>query len=228
MSHPFILLQRFGLEATGVMQVGASSGQEVEAIAASGVQVAVLIEPLSVPYQKLCERTKKYPSMIAIRALCSNVAGEVVDFKVASNGGMSSSILEPSNHKIIHPDVKFFDKISIKTTTVDHIVNVLREKIGNHTKKINTLMMDVQGAEHLVIEGAKNFLDQIDYIFCEVSLGGLYEGDMAVEALQDFLAQRGFRICWLEINRKGWGDALFIRSKFFEVMRVQAGGSAED
>ncbi|MFM7027730.1 MAG: FkbM family methyltransferase [Chakrabartia sp.] len=222
MAHPFALLQRLALPCTGVLQIGASFGQEVEAIAASGAKMAVLVEPLPGPFQKLSEKIRPYRYMIAVRALCSSVAGETVNFQIASNGGMSSSILEPEAHKTIYPNVEFPQTIQIKTTSVDVLMGLLAEKIGRAPAEINTLLMDVQGAEHLVLQGAEKTLSQIDYIFCEVSLGGLYKGDLSVEALQAYLMPQGFRVCWLEMNRRGWGDALFIREKFFDVMRVKA------
>ncbi|OOY96166.1 FkbM family methyltransferase [Solemya velum gill symbiont] len=219
MAHPFTLLKKRNLSCTGVLQVGASYGQEVEAIADSGASISILVEALPEQFKHLSEKISKYQNIFAVNALCSDKSGELVDFNIASNTGMSSSLLKPGVHERVYPEVKFISRRQFKTISVDDLFSFVSENVGGSLSSINTMLMDVQGAEHLVLKGASSTLKQIDYIFCEVSYGGLYEGDYSLEELQGFLMKNDYRLCWLSIKREGWGDALFVRSHFFDIFQ---------
>lgn len=214
MSHPFQIMKVNGFKISGILQIGASSGQEVEAISNSGSSISILVEPLPEPYSILKEKAMKFKNMTTIQALCSNKSGEEVDFQIADNGGMSSSILKPENHLKIHPEVKFKYSKKIKTITVDDMMSAVKKRLGLPIEKIDTLLMDVQGAEHLVIEGSAWTLRKIKYVYCEVSYGGLYKGDMPLEEFQKMMQDHGFRMHTLIMGRKGWGDALFVRDEY--------------
>lgn len=214
-------MKRLGLRCSGVLQVGANVGQEVDAIAGSGAEVAVLVEPLKGPYTALAEKVRGRKGLIAVRCLCSSTTGAIVRFNVASNEGMSSSILEPLAHVDIVPEVSFPGAIELRTIPVDDLIADMALKMSRPFSRINTMILDVQGAEHLVLQGATRTLRHVHHIYTEVNLGGLYRNDMALDALQQFLSERGFQITWLELSRKGWGDALFTRREFFEISRFQ-------
>ena len=62
--------------------------------------------------------------------------------------------------------------------------------------------------------GARETLRTVNYIWLEVSFGGLYEGDTGLYEMIDFLRGQGFDIYNLVMMRS-WGDALFIRSGLF-------------
>ena len=72
------------------------------------------------------------------------------------------------------------------------------------------LVMDVQGAELIVLQGALKTLEQCDAVYLEVSEAPLYEGGCTLEQLIAFLKPLGFRIKWLELNSLNWGNAFFV------------------
>ena len=211
MAHPFKIMSANGFRPSGVLQIGANNGQEVEAIASSGSRVSILVEPLPGPYGELKTKAMKFPNMTTIQAVCSDKSGDEVTFYVANNAGKSSSILEPKNHLKLYPEIAFLEEIKMESATVDDILAILKSKLGLEIDRIDTLMMDVQGAEHLVVRGAEWTLRKINYLFCEVSYGDLYNGDMPLEEFQKFLSSYGFRLYFLTMTRKGWGDALFVK-----------------
>ncbi len=161
MAHPFNIMANMGLSCNGVLQVGASFGHEVEPIVNSGSKLSVLIEALPEPYSVLVNKIKPYIDIIAVNALCSNMSGMQVNFNVANNHGMSSSILKPNLHLKIHPEVKFEHTTNLVTTTVDDVCAAVAKKYQVQTWIMDTLLMDVQGAELLVLEGATNLLESI-------------------------------------------------------------------
>lgn len=79
----------------GILQVGASYGQELDAFREAKIKAVILVEPLPEPFVHIAEQCKKLPGFIAVNALCSDAAGQPHQFYVSSNGGQSSSILKP-------------------------------------------------------------------------------------------------------------------------------------
>ena len=75
----------------------------------------------------------------------------------------------------------------------------------------NFIVIDVQGYELEVFKGAKNTLDNIDYIISEINRDELYENCAKIEQLVEFLSNYGFE--FIEHNWVGgtWGDGLFIK-----------------
>ena len=75
--------------------------------------------------------------------------------------------------------------------------------------------IDVQGYELEVFKGGKKTLEKIDYVYCEVNRGEMYEGNPLIEELDVHLGEYGFERVethWPETWYK-WGDALYIKNK---------------
>jgi FkbM family methyltransferase len=171
-----------------------------------------MVEPQPEPFRRLQAATAEIPNFLAIQAVCAALEGVEHDFHVASNSGMSSSILRPSGVLTMAPKIKFDEPIKLVSTTVDRIMTQLADaEPGFSTDAIDLLCIDVQGAELEVLKGATKTLQTVNYVFCEVSYGGVYEGDACIDDIQALLRCYGFRLNWVDINRWNWGDALFIR-----------------
>ena len=199
---------------TGVLQVGASSGQEIGYFLNHGISHAALVEPLDGPFAVLRERCAGLGGFLPVQALCGSRDGEVVEFHVATNNGESSSLLKPLRHLTDYPFVGFPGTVGIQTFTLDRILAAIANQRPDIAQAIKLLFMDVQGAEMKVLHGANAVLHQVDYIYTEVGVGGSYEGDAPLEELIAFLKTYDFRIHELEMNREGWGNAMFIKRRF--------------
>ncbi len=194
-----------------VVQVGANVGQELWAFEHYGIDWAIMIEPLDEPYRKLWKRSKAHPHFLPVQALCSSLEGIEYEFFVSSNRGESSSLLPPARHLIEHPKVEFPTSIKLVSTTVDAIVG---RTLAQHPElswpQLDTMFIDVQGAELKVLMGATTLLQHVRNIHTEVSYD-LYQGGATLEDLQSFLGSFGFRLNSVSLNRHGWGDALFLK-----------------
>lgn len=76
------------------------------------------------------------------------------------------------------------------------------------------LNIDVEGAELKVLEGFKDNLEKINYVFIEVSLAPRFSGSEAtLETIHNYLIERGFGLTEISssIQTLGWGDAFYIR-----------------
>jgi FkbM family methyltransferase len=209
-----VLLDHMGASCSGLIHVGANDGAELGFYLASGIKQALFIEPLDEPFRRLRDHLNAHglPGYQAIQALCSSVDGLEYDFFVSSNAGQSSSFLQPGRHLKEHPDVTFPDSVRLRAKTLDTVVSELEAAgTGFSLQDFDALVLDVQGAEMHVFKGASRVLQQVRIVRAEVNFGGLYKGDSPLEDLQSFLRCYDFRMCDLQMNNFGWGDASFLR-----------------
>lgn len=196
----------------GILQVGASFGQEFKHFVENGVTHGVFVEPLTEPFNHVAGICKQRPGFVAVNALCSDVSGQKHTFHVASNGGMSSSILAPRDHLQVFDYVKFEQTTELISTTVDDIITFLNSNGHQEvTRRLDTLYMDVQGAEFKVLLGAGRTLASVDYIFTELIRGNLYDGMLPLPSYIALLDAQGFTLNNINYNAQHHADALFVR-----------------
>lgn len=174
---------------TGVLHVGANEGQERHTYAKLGLPV-VWVEALPGAFDQLRKNIAPYSNQIAIQALLTDCDGKTYVFRVANNAGASSSILEMKHHKDIWPDVKYIDQIEMVSTT-------LKTMLASHAldvSKFNALVMDTQGSEQLILEGAGELVAGFDFIKTEAADFESYENCATVESLKRYLQPFGFEI----------------------------------
>jgi len=220
LGHPIALIRRLGLDCRGVIHVGANTGQEMESYRFAGLQSVVYIEPIPDVFMKLQRRIAGDSRHHAIKALCTEREGDDVDFYIASNDGQSSSIFEFGSHAEQHPDVTYRSKLRLQTTTLDHIIF---DTPGIQPELLDCLVLDVQGAEANVLLGGERTLALCQFVFTEISEGGVYKGDVPFEEIIAMLKVHGFSLKCLDINRHGWGNAFFVKanpSRDFRPTRV--------
>ena len=201
MSNCLELIESFGLRVSSVLHLGAHFGQEAKAYWEFGIRDAVFVEADPVTFEKLSNELKKYPGYRAVCALLANIDDDLVNFYQASNSGLSSSALRPTGHLDKYKAIKFESIINLKTAKLDSILNESFELIA----------LDVQGFELEVIRGGENTFRRAKVLWIEVSIGGLYAHDAKIEEVVSYLALLNFSLVNVNINNKGWGDALFIR-----------------
>jgi len=196
----------------GILQVGASYGQEIRSFLEAGITAGLLIEPLAEPFSRIAEWCKRTNGFIAFNALCSDSSGEKHTFHIASNDGQSSSIMRPVKHLEMFDFVKFEETVEITSTTIDEIIKFL-EQNGHEliTQQLDTLYMDVQGAEFKVLLGAPSTLKRMNYIFSELIRGELYENTVPLENYCALLEAQGFTLNYINFNKFHHADMLFVR-----------------
>ncbi len=80
------------------------------------------------------------------------------------------------------------------------------------TQSCDCLWVDVQGAELMVLHGAKRLLNNTHSVFIEVATDAdLYKGGCDFDEVTDFLKNRGFRLALLGMDGVQ-GNALYVRA----------------
>jgi len=179
-----------------VVHVGASTGAEVDHYIASGVEKIVLIEPIPSIAQGLAEKWGSGNKVVVYECACMDYDGEI-EFHIADNQGMSSSIYATPNNEMHR--CNFIDKITVQCATLDGLFEEMN---------VDLLVIDAQGSEHKVLDGAKDTLTKTKYIFCEASRTPLYEGACTFQDIRTILSDR-FDLVETYFNDRGTGDALF-------------------
>jgi FkbM family methyltransferase len=173
----------------GVIHAGANSGQERDVYARHGLRV-VWIEPLPAIFEKLKMNIAPYPGQIAIKALLGARDNEPHVLRVSNNEGQSSSILDFKYHKDIWPHVDFVDEIEMRSVTLPAALAANNIDASRY----DALVMDTQGSELLILEGAADLLESFTFIKTEAADFESYVNCATVESLTRFAAGKGFRL----------------------------------
>ncbi len=173
----------FLANANGVIHVGAHTGQEREIY---GDLPVIWIEALPEAFEVLKERIA---GKLNQRALCYLVAdGNHYRFGVANNAGQSSSIFDLALHKELWPDVGYVAALEMPSVTLRDIIHWHHIDLDIY----DTLVLDVQGAELLVLQGAGDHLSRFSWIMTEAADFEAYKGGCQLRDLDEYLTQRGF------------------------------------
>lgn len=173
--------------ASGIIHIGANTGQERDLYARSRLPV-IWVEPIPDVFQELQANIASYPNQRAIRALVTDRDGAEYSFNIANNGGASSSIFDFADHKDIWPEVHYTSSQTIAGVTLATLLD--NESID--LKQYSALVMDVQGAELLVLKGAGERLRDFYYIKAEAADFESYAGCCTLADLTTYLASFGF------------------------------------
>jgi len=167
-------------QVTGVIHVGASTGQERDDYAKHDLKV-LWIEPRLLAFATLLDNLKAYPKQRAVCALLNDRAGEQCTLHVANNGD-SSSLFPLAEHRGVWPDINYEGAVIIESRTLDSI----------DTADYDALVLDVQGAELLVLKGAVETLRHIKFIQAEAYDAEMYKGGSQPRELRAWLVDQCF------------------------------------
>lgn len=117
---------------------------------------------------------------------------------------LSGSLLKPTGHLQMSPWVKFENKIEVHSVTLNDWA-----KLFPNVRKIDLMWVDVQGAEHLVVEGADVPLSYTKYFYCEYYDTEMYKSQKNLAGLVQLLKPLGF-----ELVSTHHDNALFKNQRF--------------
>lgn len=184
-------------EARGVIHVGANAGQERDLYAAHRLPV-VWIEPIPEVFERLRRNIQGYPGQRAYQALITDADGGSYTFHIANNDGESSSIFDLADHRDVWPEVSYERRITLESITLASFLDRHAIDVGG----FDTLVMDTQGSELLVLKGAESILPRIEQVWTEAADFQAYRDGARLQDIGDFLSARGFR----EVHRRAFAD----------------------
>lgn len=183
--HPDQFLDR----VFGVIHVGANVGQERSLYRAKDLHV-LWIEPIPQVYATLLSNLRDFPNQMAVQALLYERDGAQLSLNIANNEGASSSIMGFKEHELLWPDVKYVESIEMVTKTLASLVEELHLDLG----KYNSIVLDTQGSELLILKGAIPLLPSIAYVKTEIPDFEAYQGCPMLPEFTEFMKEQGFRV----------------------------------
>lgn len=202
--------ETFQIPKKGIIHIGAHYGEELEIYQHNHVNDILWIEADPAAEQYLNATIANSPgSKVAIFA-ATNTNGTTT-LHTTSNDGHSSSIFKLKNHMNMSPDVLASKEVHVPQKRLD-------DYLQNHQdlKEINynVIVIDVQGAELVALQGAVQQLQKTDAIIAEVNYDELYSGGVYIADLDQFLLEQGFyRVDSISVNR-AYGNALYVKRNF--------------
>lgn len=209
---PFPLFKHIrGYSDLILIDIGAHDGQFTQAVAQScGVLKAILVEPLP---HKVAALHQVFDSRNYYIYQCvASSKTEMIDF-VINGFEPTSSMLKIKLDMPELANINLADSKVIKcqAKTLDELVE------ESQLDYIDLIKIDVQGAEHLVIEGGRESLKKTKMIWTEVSFKPLYESSSSFTDIYSLLNKLDFKLIELVPGFRSpsgellQGDALFVK-----------------
>jgi FkbM family methyltransferase len=151
----------------------------------------VLVEAIPELAMKLQARYESDPRISVVSAALSDRSGEA-KFEINRSEASSSLLpIDPRNSDWFGRDLSVENSISVVTLTLPELMD--RQQL----ERVDLLKLDLQGAERLVLSGGAEVLDRVGVIYTEVFFERLYGGAWVFWEMNEFLFDRGFKLCGL-------------------------------
>jgi len=200
-----------GVCPTHVIHVGAWEGVDVPDYLELKIPRITLIEALPEKAKLLRTKYATYENVEILEYAASDTSGEFVTFYPLNYG--SSSLLKPNLDSLreIFADFTEMEAIKVQTLKLDDVT----------TRSVDQIMLiiDVQGAELQVLNGAVSALGKTLLIKVEVSTVAYYVGQSYQAQIEQFLKSHDFVKISQRISKTmGQGDAIFVRKKNIRII----------
>jgi len=192
-----LLPDRFLKAGRGVIHVGANKGQERFLYARYGLKV-VWVEPIPDIFKELQSNLTDFPDQAAYNCLIAAQDGMKYQFHISDNEGSSSSILEPAKELEYWKKINFPRSIELEAISLPTFIRAN----GLDPASFDILVLDTEGAELLILEGAKEILPRFRYIQCEAANFEVRPGCCQLPDLDAFLSKQGFKQAGRFVNQR--------------------------
>jgi len=200
------LCDKYAVDPKGMIQIGAHYGEENGLYFDKQFQNILCFEPIPSSFKILKER---WANKVFLSNLAIGNENKIVEMHVETkNDGQSCSVLAPDLHLQQYPHITFDTKLQVNMMTLDNFMTAFHSL---YDCQFNFLNVDVQGFELQVFEGAKDYLNNIQYILTEVNNKHLYKDCVLVDELDDYLSQYNFKRKETRWEGQTWGDAFYIK-----------------
>jgi FkbM family methyltransferase len=194
-----------------ILDVGANVGQFALAAALHFPDAEIFsFEPLPDVFQELRENTRRRPRIRSLNCALGNQNGHIPLHRNEYSRLSSALRINAANDHPRYRERKT-SIINVEVFRLDEFHQVLE------IKHPLLLKMDVQGMEMEVLLGTGDFLNQVDFILCEVALTPLYDNQPLFDEIHAFIQHRGYSlVAPLYLNRGKGGkiiemDVLYAR-----------------
>ncbi len=133
---------------------------------------------------------RNFPNQQAVQALLYDRDSVQLSLNISNNGGASFSIMDLKEHKLLWPEVNNVDSIEMTTKTLASLVRETQLDLTTY----NSIILDTQGSELLILKGAIPLLSSMAYVKTEVPDFEAYSGCPMLPEFTSFMKHQGFRL----------------------------------
>jgi FkbM family methyltransferase len=171
----------------GVIHVGANYGQERLVYERHTLSV-LWFEPIPWVFTELYRNVSQLIGQRAYDCAAWD-KDELVHLHVTDNEGQSSSTFELGKHSEIWPAVHEDSCIDVPATRLDSFFSdALLD-----AREFDFLVIDAQGAELKVLQGAEGIIGAMKYVQVETTDCELYKGCAKLSEIESFMQEHGFK-----------------------------------
>ena len=163
-------------------------GQERDTYRDFGLRV-LWVEAIDEVFDELVKNIAGHPNQKAFCALLTDQDDAEYQFHIASNEGESSSIYQFGECLDIWPELSYLSNRTLRSRRLDSLFRLE----GIQPSDYPALVMDVQGAELLVLKGAGQMLGEFRFIKAEAADFESYVDCAKLDDLHRFLEPLGFK-----------------------------------
>ncbi len=200
------LCQQHSIAPRGIIFIGASDGKTLKRLNLPDTVKTLLIDANPNVVERLQANFAESPNIQVVQAAISN-HNDTVTLHLTSLES-SSSILPWKQYSEIYPNIKETQQLTLPSLTLDSLL----EELDLSASDFNILILDIQGAEFLALEGASQLLNTLDAIYTPIYYQELFEGSALAEQVDQFLSDYQFqRVAEGSPYHPSWGEAFYVR-----------------
>lgn len=173
------MVRLWRIDPRGVLHVGAHLGEEKLEYERCGFGKIFWVEANPI----LCDKLRKITSDEVFHGLVWSESNLDRKFYVGEDTFISST-LAPGLINQIYPSLVFTSELNMKTTTLQELIP--------KTCEYNFINFDIQGAELHAMKGLGTLIDNVQYIYTEVSFVKLYKDSALLSDLDSFFEKQWF------------------------------------
>lgn len=197
-----VFLKKKNKEVSNIVIVGAWHGDEIKSFLKFPNAEIFAFEANPKIFSDLKKIYQHEKRVCCFNYACAEKSGVASFFETNLVGNGSLLEIDWS-----HSSAKQTQSFNVETVSLDAVGDL-------KNKKIDLLWIDVQGAELLVLNGAKELLKNVDMIFIEISKkGSYYKNAVKLEELVSFINNYGFYQAALGLDSNGDGNAIFLKNE---------------
>ena len=200
------LCQHHNITPRGIILIGAYDVKTLKRLNLPNTVKILVIDANQGAVERLQENFANSPNIQVVQAAIAN-HNDTVTLHLTSLES-SSSILPWKQYSEIYPNIKEIQQLTLSSRTLD----TLLEELNLSPSDFNILILDIQGAELLALEGATQLLNNLDAIYTNVHYQELFEGGALAEEVNQFLTDYQFDIVAEDTPyHPAWGEAFYVR-----------------
>lgn len=189
-------------QSKGILHIGAHIGQERNTYNALKKPV-LWIEAIPEIFTILASNISGLYEQVALCVLLGDIEESPTKFHLASNQLASSSLFEFGSQKGFK-SLNMTGEIDLEMRRLDHVCS------KNDLRRYNHWVIDVQGAEMKVLQGAGKLIEQCESLLIEVSTREVYASGTTWPDLRSYLVDKDLYPLW-EPLENSHENIIFIR-----------------